>query len=139
MQTQSLVPQHFLNPSLVIEGEERGRRGNKIPVMFSHIWIQFDNEGDLQACIKTLRESDEHLKARPENMKMWDWQSTVRVGMTIEFGVAWYDRGFFHAKKDVYTDGMHLRQYMRFGKTPADLRVVHYKPGDKVPGKTIMS
>jgi hypothetical protein len=87
--------------------------------------ITFHKEDALQACIRALRESDEQLKLRPDSLKMWEWTRTYREGMDIIFGVLWYDRAFFEARKDVWKDPKHAGFYREFGASPADFRVSH--------------
>lgn len=87
--------------------------------------IEFDNEDDLLACIEALRESDAALKLRPESLKAWEWERTFREGMTIVFGVRWYDRAFFEQRKDAFKNDSHRSYYKRFGATPERFKVTH--------------
>jgi hypothetical protein len=87
--------------------------------------ITFDDEALLEKCVEALRESDEELAKRPDALKMWDWAKTFRVGMTIQFGVNWYDIEFFNQRKDAFKTPKHVAIYEKFGATPDQFKVVH--------------
>lgn len=111
---------------LLLEGEEDGRRGDKKMVAFSRCSISFDDESSLQACVKALEASDIALRNRPEELMLWDWQITTRSGMTITFGVSWYDHDFYHSRREAFKDARHLEQYADFGATIDDFTVQHF-------------
>jgi hypothetical protein len=100
-------------------------RGDKKLVAHTLVKIDFDNEENLQKCVQLLKESDEHLKNRPEELKLWAWDKTYREWMTIHFGVAWYDYGFFQDRKGAWKDANHLRDYAKFGAKLDQLRLRH--------------
>lgn len=111
---------------LLLEGEEDGRRGDKKMIAISRCSIAFDNEEDLQKCIKALEASDIALRNRPEEMMLWDWNITTRSGMVITFGVSWYDRVFYGSRKDAFQDMRHIQQYEKFGASLSDFEVTHF-------------
>ena len=114
------------NVQLLLEGEEDGRRGTKKMVAFSRCTIEFDNEEDLQKCIEALAASDLALRERPEELMLWDWQITTRVGMQIMFGVSWYDLTFYSDRRNAFKDTRHLEQYAKFGASISDFKVQHF-------------
>jgi len=69
--------------------------------------------------------SDDRLRARPEQMILWDWQRSFREGMSIYFGVAWYDKEFFERRKDVFEEPSHVAYYSMFGATPDRFKMEH--------------
>jgi hypothetical protein len=110
---------------LVLDPKEMEQRGGKRLVAETMCRIRFQREEDIAACIELLRASDEALKARPEELKRWSWESTFREGMDIVFGVAWYDLEFFMRRKDAFKDVNHAAQYARFNVKVEDLEVEH--------------
>lgn len=109
---------------LLLEGGEA--RTDKSPVAVTRCSITFNNTENLKKCVEALRISDEALKARPEERKMWEWNMTVRDGMTIRFGVTWYDYEFFKARKNAFLDNKHAAQYSRFNALPKDIKAQHF-------------
>jgi hypothetical protein len=87
--------------------------------------ITFDNEEELQKCVDALRASDEELRKRPESLRAWEWTITYREGMTIHFGVNWYNRDFFEQRKDALRSDRHVEMFKAFGATPDGFKVVH--------------
>jgi len=87
--------------------------------------ITFDDEEHLQKCVEALKESDEELSKRPDSLKLWDWGRTYREGMTIYFGVNWYDAEFFAARKEAFKTPKHAAFFLKFGATPEQFKVVH--------------
>ena len=87
--------------------------------------IEFEDESDLLACIEALRESDAALKARPDSLKFWEWERSYREGMKIVFGVRWYDRAFFEARKNAFKNDSHRSYYKRFHASPDQFKVTH--------------
>jgi hypothetical protein len=104
---------------------EAGPRGADELVARTRCEIVFDNENDLQSCVDALRESDEELKRRPDSLKLWSWEITYREGMTIHFGVNWYDRAFFEQRKEAFRTDRHAAIFKKFNATPDRFKVVH--------------
>lgn len=110
---------------LILDPKEQERRGDKKMVAQTQCEITFDDESNLQKCIKALIESDVALRERPDAAVLWNWQESYRQGMTISFGVAWYDKTFFESRKDAYTNANHAEYFKRFGATPKNFKVSH--------------
>jgi hypothetical protein len=111
---------------LLVPREYTGTDERKL-VARTSVEIAFDDEANLQKCVEALRESDEELAKRPDALKMWDWSKTFRVGMTIQFGVNWYDIEFefFNQRKDAFKTPKHVAIYEKFGAKPEQFNVVH--------------
>jgi hypothetical protein len=108
---------------VVLPGEEDGRRGNKRLVAVTKVHIRLSNRRNLQKCIKHLEESDRRLRLLQTNP--WDWQRVEVKDNEVRFGVAWYDRSFFEAKKFAWSDENHTGLYSQFGATKDDFTVEH--------------
>jgi hypothetical protein len=109
---------------LLVPREYTGKDERKL-VARTSVEIVFEDEAKLLKCVEALRESDEELAKRPDALKMWDWAKTFRVGMTIQFGVNWYDIEFFNQRKDAFKNPKHVAIYEKFGATPAQFKVNH--------------
>jgi hypothetical protein len=108
---------------MILAGTEGGV--GRQPYAVTEIEIEFDNERDLRNCVRMLRWSDERLRARPDQMILWDWRMTYREGMKISFGVAWYDQDFFERRKDAFREPRHVAYYSMFGATPDRFKMQH--------------
>ena len=108
---------------MILEGTEGERR--RTPYAVSHIRIDFDNERDLRNCVRMLRWSDERLRARPDQMLLWEWNRSFRDKMSIFFGVAWYDRDFFERRKGAFLESKHVSYYAMFGASPDRFDIRH--------------
>ncbi|WP_198407153.1 hypothetical protein [Nocardia terpenica] len=101
----SIVPDDVVTRVRVLVGEDAdaARRGDKKPIALSQCKYYCANEAVAVRCIEVLRDSDERLRARPEELMLWDWQSTFwepergnhNGGGTVLLGVAWYDEAFY--------------------------------------------
>jgi hypothetical protein len=119
---------------LALVGEDRdvARRGEKRLIAVSRCRFDCDDDERLDRCVAAIRRSDEHLRNRPEEMMLWDWQSTyVEVNpddgtSCVLLGVAWYDKGFYDAKRDAYMDGLHARLYDAIGIQLDSITVSHW-------------
>jgi hypothetical protein len=121
--TEQLLDRGKSERVMILAGTEGGK-GRK-PYAITKIEIEFNNETDLRNCVRMLRWSDERLRARPEQMILWDWQQSFREGMKIHFGVAWYDREFFDRRKDAFKEPTHIGYYTMFGATPERFKMHH--------------
>jgi hypothetical protein len=108
---------------MILAGTEGGV--SRQPYAITEIEIEFDNERDLRNCVRMLRWSDERLRARPDQMILWDWRMTYREGMKISFGVAWYEQDFFERRKDAFREPRHAGYYSMFGATAESFKVQH--------------
>lgn len=112
------------------------RRGEKMVVARSECRFTCLDRATLDRCIEQIRISDEHLKNRPAERMLWDWQTTVvetdessdfSAGATVILGVAWYDEDFFQQNHDAYTNRSHLLKYLNIGLLPGAVTVTHWK------------
>jgi hypothetical protein len=113
----------------ILNGTELERRFDE-PYARSSVKIAFENEASLRECVRLLRWSDERLRARPDQLMLWEWTSTIRHGMTIKFGVHWYNREFFELRKDAFREPSHAAYYQLFGATADDFAISHEVLGD---------
>ena len=126
--TSELVERGKHERVMILAGTEAG--ANRKPYAITKVEIAFDNELDLVKCVRMLRWSDERLRARPEQLIAWEWEKTFREGMTIYFGVAWYDYEFYKRRKDAFLEPEHQGYYAMFGATPDRLKMSHTVLGD---------
>jgi hypothetical protein len=109
----------------ILEGTESADPARGGPFARTNVRITFEDEDNLRECVRLLRWSDERLRARPEQLLLWDWQNTFREGMTISFGVNWYRQEFFEARKEAFREPGHAAYYARFGAAPDDFTMDH--------------
>lgn len=113
---------------LILSGTEGGH-GRK-PYAVTKIEIKFDQERDLRNCVRLLRWSDDRLRARPDQLVLWDWERSYREGDAIFFGVTWYDKSFFERRKDAFKEPGHAAYYSMFGATPDSFKMTHTIVGE---------
>jgi hypothetical protein len=114
----------------ILIGTENPNRLGEIPEAHTRVSITFSNEKDLRQCAKMLQWSDERLRALPEQLLRWSWDRTFREGMTISFGVNWYDLEFFKQRRDAFLEPEHAAFYKSFNASPRDFKVEHFVKGD---------
>lgn len=130
------IPANPVTLVRVLEGEGPGtpRRGTKVLFARSECSYRCRDADIATAVVEALRQSDEKLRARPEELMLWDWQSTwfeadpastVGAGW-VRLGVAWYDPEFYVDRRDAYLSVMHKRIYVMLGITEEDVEVTHY-------------
>jgi hypothetical protein len=119
---------------LVGEDGDPSRRGARRVVAKSECSFVCTDFGSLSRCVEQLRLSDEHLRNRPEEMMLWEWQNTYvddineqTGGGTVVLGVAWYNEDFFIDHKDAYTNPLHLSKYIAIGIPVGCITVTHWK------------
>jgi hypothetical protein len=110
---------------MILAGTEMEGSRRQKPYAITKVEIAFDNEDSLRTCVRLLRWSDDRLRARPDQLILWEWQSSFREGMTIHFGVAWYDREFFEKRKNAFMEPQHANYYAYFGAKPEDFKMEH--------------
>ncbi|TYC08745.1 hypothetical protein FXF65_37725 [Actinomadura syzygii] len=116
------------------EDADTDRRGDKTPVARSDCRYYCPDAGTVERCVEAIRESDERLRRRPEEMMLWDWQSTYfeadpdneHGGGMILLGVAWYDSEFYTERRDAGFGYMHKRIYAKIGVPLENVEVVHW-------------
>ncbi|PSK95639.1 hypothetical protein CLV63_11472 [Murinocardiopsis flavida] len=120
---------------LVGEDGDDERRGDKKAIAFSDCRYYCPDEATVRRVIESLRDSDERLRARPEETMLWDWQNTYweaesdnpNGGGTVLLGVAWYDEEFYTDRKDAWLGTMHTRIYQKLGVPMEDVTVTHWR------------
>lgn len=132
----TVIPKGPVTLVRVLEGEGPGtpRRGSKQLFAKSECSYYCRNSEVVQAVIEALRQSDEKLRARPEELMLWDWQSTwYRADLDSDtgagwvlLGVAWYHEEFYRDRGDAYLSVMHKKLYDMLGLRLEDVEVVHY-------------
>lgn len=125
---------------LIGESEDQERRGNKEVVAFTDARYRCRDWAQLTKLALAIQDSDERLRSRPEELMLWDWDSTFMVlddpgnpeasGGQIQLGVAWYSIGFFQDRGGAGFSYMHQRLYERLGLAPEDISVQHYLSAD---------
>ncbi|MGP4083685.1 hypothetical protein [Streptomyces sp. KR55] len=60
----------------VLTGEDADgdRRGDKQVIARSDCTYYCPDEATARRCIESLRESDERLRSRPDELMLWDWE-----------------------------------------------------------------
>jgi hypothetical protein len=116
------------------EDDDSARRGAKTVIARSDCRYYCPDAATAARCIQALRESDERLRSRPEEMMLWDWGSTYYEkdpgnpagGGTVLLGVAWYDLEFYRDRREAWLGAMHKRAYARIGVALEDITVTHW-------------
>ncbi|RFU41401.1 hypothetical protein DZF91_12130 [Actinomadura logoneensis] len=120
---------------MVGEDGDAARRGDKKPVARSDCRYYCPDAATVERCIESIRDSDERLRARPEDMMLWDWECTYYEadpdsetgGGTILLGVAWYDMEFYEDRRDAWFGAMHKRVYAQIGIPLENVEVTHWR------------
>lgn len=134
---EEFVNQEAVTRIRVLSGEDTdaARRGDKAPIIRSECSYYCPDAATALRCITALKESDERLRQRPEELMLWDWQATSfepeqdnpAGGGTVLLGVAWYDEEFFDDRKDAWFGTMHQRIYGRLGIPLENISVSHWR------------
>ena len=132
-----VVPEQAVTRVRVLVGEDEDitRRGDKKIVAWSDCRYYSPDASTVRRCIAALRESDERLRARPEELMLWDWQCTffqadpanLAGGGIVLLGVAWYDEEFYTERRDAWFGAMHKRTYARIGVPLDNVTVTHWR------------
>jgi hypothetical protein len=125
---------------LIGEDEDVVRRGDKKLVAWSQCTYYCPDAATVERCVEAIRESDERLRSRPEEMMLWDWQSTYLQldpdnkagGGTIILGVAWYDSHFYTERRGAGFGYMHRRMYAHIGVPLDNIEVTHWRLDEAV-------
>lgn len=120
---------------LIGESEDATRRGNKEVVAFTDARYRCRDWKQLTELALAIQDSDDRLRSRPEELMLWDWDSTYMVldnpadpehsGGEIQLGVAWYSIGFFLDRGGAGFSYMHQRLYEQLGLQPGDITIKH--------------
>lgn len=121
----------------VLTGEDGDpmRRGSKSVIARSECTYYCPDQATAERCIASLRESDERLRNRPDELMLWDWMNTwfepepdnPNGGGTVLLGVAWYSEEFFQDRKDAWFGSMHKHVYKQIGIPLEDISVTHWR------------
>jgi hypothetical protein len=119
----------------VLTGEDAdtARRADKTVIARSDCRYYCPDAATVARCIEVLRDSDERLRSRAEELMLWDWECTYfeadpdhqAGGGTILLGVAWYDAEFYEDRREAWLGAMHKRAYAGIGVTLDDITVTH--------------
>lgn len=109
---------------VVSAGQEISNLGKRRPVAISKVAITFDAVANLKSCVSAIQASDVALALKADSM--YTWTLVTVVGNTVFFGVAWYDKPFFDAKRDVFTNNQHSKLFETFGTKASDFQVQHF-------------
>lgn len=120
---------------LIGEDDDPARRGTKILVAWSDCRYYCPDEATVKACVEAIRQSDERLRSRPDEMMLWDWQTTwfepdpanEHGGGTVLLGVAWYDQEFHEERRDAWFGRMHRKVYQDIGVPLENVEVTHWR------------
>ncbi len=66
------------------------------------------------------------MSKRPDGRRFYDWQRAHQEGLTIHFGVAWYDRAFFEERKDAFKSQTHSAIFSQFNASADQFTVAHH-------------
>lgn len=132
-----LIPENAPARVRVLVGEDAdaARRAGKTVIARSDCTYYCPDAATVARCIKALRDSDERLRSRPEELMLWDWECTYfeadpgnqAGGGTVILGVAWYDAEFYADRREAWLGTMHKRAYAGIGVTLDDITVTHWR------------
>lgn len=132
-----LIPADAVTRIRVLTGEDddETRRAAKTPIARSDCRYYCPDAATVTRCIQALHDSDERLRSRPEDLMLWDWQSTFfepdpgssAGGGTVLLGVAWYDTEFYEERREAWLGAMHKRAYAAIGVPLEDITVTHWR------------
>jgi hypothetical protein len=132
-----LIPEGALTRVRVLIGEDadQDRRGDKSPIARSDCRYYCPDAATVARVIEALRDSDERLRNRPEELMLWDWECTFfeadpaseTGGGTVMLGVAWYDEEFYTDRREAWLGAMHKRIYAEIGVSLDNTSVTHWR------------
>ena len=99
------------------------------PTHLTRVEMQFDNEEQVQACLKEISTSDMMIRSRIQ--PAWDWQSPMLNKLNVILHVGWYDTLYFMQFKDIFLGQMHCRYSAKFGFDPKDAKMTHFRYSDR--------
>ncbi|GGN99817.1 hypothetical protein GCM10010112_93950 [Actinoplanes lobatus] len=122
------------------ESSDPARRGDKKVVAFSDCRYRCADFATLVRCVDAIKDSDDKLRARPDDLMLWDWDDThvqfdnpddPRSGGGIVFlGVAWYDMEFFTERGGAGFSRMHRKVYELIGIPEDAITIQHFLCAD---------
>ncbi|MEU4090181.1 hypothetical protein [Streptomyces aureus] len=119
----------------VLSGSDAERGEDEKPIAFSDCRYYCPDEESVRRVVDALRESDERLRSRPEELMLWEWAATFfeaepgnpNGGGTILLGVSWYDEEFYTERKGAWFGTMHRRIYQQLGVPMENISVTHWR------------
>ncbi|UES60230.1 hypothetical protein GFK91_31440 (plasmid) [Roseibium aggregatum] len=109
----------------ILSGEESRRPQSLNKVAITTVEVDLKSEEDFNRFFEIIKESDRRLSEIPDKEVMYEWVKVRRKGLSIRFGVAWYDQQFFNARKDAYLSNEHSSMFKEFHITSDDLKITH--------------
>ena len=110
---------------IVLTGDEITRPKTLIRVAMTRAEIVFSNENDYQKFMEVIRESESRMNQIPDSEVKYTWVIVRKKGLIVRFGVSWWDKKFYHERKDAYLSELHNRVFSKFNIKPDDLRIEH--------------
>lgn len=110
---------------IVLTGDEITRPKSLVRIAMTRAEITFETEDNFNRFLEIIKESEERMSKIPDNQVMYTWAIVRRKGLTIRFGVSWFDYDFYHERKDAYLSELHNRIFLQFGVTKDSLRIEH--------------
>lgn len=102
-----------------------GVLGESFPVFRTRCTFVLEDEAALEACWRSLQESDELIRRRIA--PAWSWEMAWVSGTTVMFFVNWYDFAYFMKHKQIFMGKDHSRYAMDFGLNVGKIDYAHYK------------
>ncbi|MBG0569159.1 hypothetical protein [Actinoplanes aureus] len=125
---------------LLGESDDAARRGDKTVIAFSDCRYECPDFATMARCVDAIKESDDKLRARPEDLMLWDWDTTYvqfrkpqdpqAGGGTVFLGVAWYEQEFFTEGGQAGFSRMHKKIYELIGIAPEAISIQHFLAAD---------
>lgn len=109
----------------ILDGSNLEQHNKLTPFAFTNVTMTFDNEDDLIRCVRLLQWSDERMRERTDPKILWDWISSFREEMKVEFKVGWYSEDFFEKNKNAFMNKEHSNYYSKFGMNTTDIIINH--------------
>jgi hypothetical protein len=146
-ENQSVLEQVLSGPApvtrirvLLGESSDPARRGDKTVVAFSDCRYRCEDFATVERCVEQIKTSDDKLRARPEDLMLWDWDNTHvefdnsqeprSGGGTVYLGVAWYDQEFFAERGHAGFSRMHKKIYEMVGIPESAITIAHFLSAD---------
>ena len=110
---------------IILAGEEVRRPSSLKRVAITRAEVTFSSEENFIKFLEIIKETDQRLSKIPDIQVMYDWQLLRRKGLTVRFGVAWYDEEFYQTKMNAHLSELHSRVFSQFGVTKNEIRIEH--------------
>lgn len=98
------------------------------PTHLTRVQMSFDNQEQVEACLKEISVSDLLIRSRVQ--PAWDWQNVIKDGLEVILHVGWYDTVYFLKFKDIFLGEMHCRYSAKFNYNPKDAKITHFRYDD---------